>query len=83
MPDTTVCSPRFSKYHCRFSALQPSYLYSRLNDRDMDSTNTIIMNLFVPAILFHVLSEQIPDSPEWNSHAEGNGNWPSTRNCFR
>ncbi|MEJ2529900.1 MAG: AEC family transporter [Gammaproteobacteria bacterium] len=47
------------------------YLYGRLNDSDMDSANTINMNLFVPALLFYVLSEKIPDSPEWRSIAWG------------
>ncbi len=47
------------------------YLYGRLNGSDMDSANTINMNLFVPALLFYVLSEKIPDSPEWQSIAWG------------
>lgn len=29
------------------------------------------MNLFVPALLFYVLSEKIPTSPEWQSIAWG------------
>ncbi|MCU7916437.1 MAG: hypothetical protein KZQ65_11240 [Candidatus Thiodiazotropha sp. (ex Gloverina cf. vestifex)] len=41
------------------------YLYERLNGSDMDSANRINMNLFVPALLFYVVSEKIPDSPEW------------------
>jgi predicted permease len=47
------------------------YLYGRLNDSDMDSANRINMNLFVPALLFYVLSEKVPDSPEWQSIALG------------
>ncbi|MCG7873589.1 MAG: AEC family transporter [Candidatus Thiodiazotropha lotti] len=47
------------------------YLYGRLNGSDMDSANRINMNLFVPALLFYVLSEKIPDSPEWRSIALG------------
>ncbi|MCU7851853.1 MAG: AEC family transporter [Candidatus Thiodiazotropha sp. (ex Monitilora ramsayi)] len=47
------------------------YLYGRLNGSDMDSANRINMNLFVPALLFYVLSEKIPDSPEWQSVAWG------------
>lgn len=47
------------------------YLYGRLNGSDMDSANRINMNLFVPALLFYVLSEKIPDSPEWQSIAWG------------
>jgi malate permease and related proteins len=47
------------------------YLYGRINGSDMDSANTINMNLFVPALLFYVLSEKIPDSPEWQSIAWG------------
>ncbi|RLW66876.1 MAG: hypothetical protein B6D73_01100 [gamma proteobacterium symbiont of Stewartia floridana] len=47
------------------------YLYGRLNGSDMDSANRINMNLFVPALLFYVLSEKIPDSPEWRSVALG------------
>jgi predicted permease len=47
------------------------YLYGRLNGSDMDSANRINMNLFVPALLFYVLSEKIPNSPEWQSVAWG------------
>jgi predicted permease len=47
------------------------YLYGRINGSDMDSANRINMNLFVPALLFYVLSEKIPDSPEWQSIAWG------------
>jgi predicted permease len=47
------------------------YLYGRINGSDMDSANRINMNLFVPALLFYVLSEKIPDSPEWQSVAWG------------
>ena len=47
------------------------YLYGRLNGSDMESANNINMNLFVPALLFYVLSEKIPDSPEWQSIAWG------------
>ena len=47
------------------------YLYGRLNGSDMDSANRINMNLFVPALLFYVLSEKIPNSSEWQSVAWG------------
>lgn len=47
------------------------YLYGRINGSDMDSANRINMNLFVPALLFYVLSEKVPDSPEWQSVAWG------------
>ncbi|MES9854174.1 MAG: AEC family transporter [Candidatus Thiodiazotropha sp. L084R] len=47
------------------------YLYGRLNGSEMDSANRVNMNLFVPALLFYVLSEKIPDSPEWRSIAWG------------
>lgn len=47
------------------------YLYGRLNGSDMDSANRINMNLFVPALLFYVLSEKIPDSAEWHAVAWG------------
>jgi predicted permease len=47
------------------------YLYGRLNGNAMDSANRINMNLFVPALLFYVLSEKIPDSAEWQSVAWG------------
>ncbi len=47
------------------------YLYGRIHGGDMDTANRINMNLFVPALLFYVLSEKIPDSPEWQSVAWG------------
>ncbi len=47
------------------------YLYGRINGSDMDTANRVNMNLFVPALLFYVLSEKIPDSPEWQSVAWG------------
>ncbi|MCU7845277.1 MAG: AEC family transporter [Candidatus Thiodiazotropha sp. (ex Monitilora ramsayi)] len=54
-----------------FGIAMLGYLYGRLNGSDMDSANRINMNLFVPALLFYVLSEKIPDSPEWQSIAWG------------
>jgi hypothetical protein len=47
------------------------YLYGRINGSDMDTANRVNMNLFVPALLFYVLSEKIPDSAEWQSVAWG------------
>jgi malate permease and related proteins len=64
------------------------YLYGRLNGSDMDSANRINMNLFVPALLFYVLSEKIPDSQAWQVVAWGTAiivlgsgllAWPLTR----
>ncbi len=49
------------------------YLYGRIHGGDMDTANRVNMNRFVPALLFYVLSEKIPDSPEWQSVAWGTG----------
>ncbi|MES9972134.1 MAG: AEC family transporter [Candidatus Thiodiazotropha sp.] len=64
------------------------YLYGRLCGSDILSVNRINMQLFVPALLFYVLSEKIPDSDEWKTIAWGafliviiSGliSWPLTR----
>lgn len=47
------------------------YLYGRLCGSDILSVNRINMQLFVPALLFYVLSEKIPDSQEWMTVAWG------------
>jgi predicted permease len=47
------------------------YLYGRLCGSDILSVNRINMQLFVPALLFYVLSEKIPASHEWMTIAWG------------
>ncbi|MES9991835.1 MAG: AEC family transporter [Candidatus Thiodiazotropha sp.] len=63
------------------------YLYGRLCGSDILSVNRINMNLFVPALLFYVLSEKIPDSHDWITIAWGAAviilisgvvSWPAT-----
>jgi predicted permease len=64
------------------------YLYGRLCGSDILSVNRINMQLFVPALLFYVLSEKIPASHEWVTIAwgviliiliSGLVSWPTTR----
>ena len=43
-----------------FGIAAVGYVYGRINGRDMDSANRVNLNLFVPALLFYVLSEKIP-----------------------
>ncbi|MEW7974860.1 MAG: AEC family transporter [Candidatus Thiodiazotropha endolucinida] len=47
------------------------YIYGRLCGSDILSVNRINMQLFVPALLFYVLSEKIPDTQEWKTIAWG------------
>lgn len=47
------------------------YAYGRLHSRDMDSANRVNLNLFVPALLFYVLSEKIPHAGQWQEAALG------------
>ncbi|MET0108810.1 MAG: AEC family transporter [Candidatus Thiodiazotropha sp.] len=47
------------------------YIYGRLCGSDILSVNRINMQLFVPALLFYVLSEKIPDTQEWKIIAWG------------
>jgi hypothetical protein len=47
------------------------YLYGRINGSDMDTANRVNMHLFVPALLFYVLSEKIPHSADWQVIAWG------------
>jgi predicted permease len=64
------------------------YIYGRLCGSDILSVNRINMQLFVPALLFYVLSEKIPASDEWKTIAwgaclivmiSGIVSWPATR----
>jgi predicted permease len=64
------------------------YLYGRLCGSDIFSVNRINMQLFVPALLFYVLSEKIPASHEWMTIAwgacfiiliSGIVSWPTSR----
>ncbi|MEW8206134.1 MAG: AEC family transporter, partial [Candidatus Thiodiazotropha taylori] len=48
-----------------------AYIYARLCGSDILSVNRINMQLFVPALLFYVLSEKIPDTQEWKTIAWG------------
>lgn len=54
-----------------FGVAALGYLYGRLQGRDMDSANRVNMNLFVPALLFYVLSEKIPPELNWAGAAIG------------
>lgn len=47
------------------------YLYGRISGTDILSVNRINMQLFVPALLFYVLSEKIPDASQWQTIAWG------------
>ncbi|MEW8587372.1 MAG: AEC family transporter, partial [Candidatus Thiodiazotropha sp.] len=64
------------------------YIYGRIYGSDILSVNRINMNLFVPALLFYILSEKIPDSQDWITVAwgalliilvSGIVSWPATR----
>jgi predicted permease len=64
------------------------YLYGRLCGSDTLSVNRINMQLFVPALLFYVLSEKVPESRDWLTVAwgamvivlvSGIVSWPLTR----
>jgi predicted permease len=54
-----------------YSIAAIGYLYGRLCGSDILSVNRINMQLFVPALLFYVLSEKIPTSHEWMTIAWG------------
>ncbi|MFE8032340.1 AEC family transporter [Thiohalocapsa marina] len=54
-----------------FSIAAVGYVYGRLHGREMDSANRVNLNLFVPALLFYVLSEKIPSAAQWHSVAIG------------
>ncbi|MET0002941.1 MAG: AEC family transporter [Candidatus Thiodiazotropha sp.] len=54
-----------------FGIVLLGYIYGRLCGSDILSVNRINMQLFVPALLFYVLSEKIPDSQEWKTIAWG------------
>lgn len=48
-----------------FGIAAVGFLYGRLNGADMDSANRVNMNLFVPALLFYVLTEKIAAPAAW------------------
>lgn len=54
-----------------FGIAAVGYVYGRMHCRDMDSANRVNLNLFVPALLFYVLSEKIPPAGQWQAVALG------------
>ncbi|MEO5367213.1 MAG: AEC family transporter [Magnetococcus sp. WYHC-3] len=50
-----------------FSVAAVGYVYALRVDARMEDTNRLNVNLFTPALLFHVLSEKIPPDLPWGS----------------
>lgn len=54
-----------------FGVAALGYVYGRVHGGDMETANRINLNLFVPALLFYVLSEKIPAAGQWQTVAVG------------